>query len=290
MPMPFDTVAVVLRIVFSAFLRYNRTNAVNTTGYEYDGLDRLIHSWEERVEGENITEVQRSEHMYDGENRIKKQSWSVGGNTQRTESYTYSDVDGTLINMTTANGETIAFGYDKLKRLETISGVTGQKYIYRDIDNTKTTTQISDITYTGVTDNLKLSYIYDAGGNIDSIKQNNKTIVEYSYDAQNQLVEENLPMQHIRYEYVYDTCHNIRQVKKYENGSTTPTVTEYGYENAEWTFTWQGAHDLATATANGQQIAFHYDMDGVRDNKTIKSYLKGKFYYKIPRLWKWLRS
>ena len=47
-------------------------NAVNTTGYEYDGLDRLIHSWEERVEGENITEVQRSEHMYDGENRIKK--------------------------------------------------------------------------------------------------------------------------------------------------------------------------------------------------------------------------
>lgn len=221
--------------------------------------------------------------------------------------------------MTTANGETIAFSYDKLKRLETISGVTGQKYIYRDIDNTKTTTQISDITYTGVTDNLKLSYIYDAGGNIDSIKQNNKTIVEYSYDAQNQLVEENLPMQHIRYEYVYDTCHNIRQVKKYENGSTTPTVTEYGYENADWldlltsyngqaitydnignpltynngtawTFTWQGAHDLATATANGQQIAFHYDMDGVRDNKTIKSYLKGKFYYKIPRLWKWLRS
>lgn len=271
-------------------------NAVNITGYEYDGLDRLIHSWEERVEGDKITEVQRSEHIYDGENRIKKQSWSVGGNTQRSESYTYSTVDGTLTSMDTANGETITFGYDKLKRLETISGVTGQTYSYRDIDNTKTTTQISDITYTGVADDLKLSYIYDAGGNIDTIKQNNQIIAEYAYDAQNQLVEERLP--NVRYEYDYDTCHNIRQVKKYENGSTTPIVTEYGYGDADWidlltsyngqaitydnignpltynngtawTFTWQGAHDLATATANGKSIAYHYDMDGVRDSKTV---------------------
>ena len=269
---------------------------VNITGYEYDGLDRLIHSWEERVENGNITEVQRSEHIYDGENRIKSQSWSVGGNTQRSESYTYSTVDGTLTNMTTANGETITFGYDKLKRLESVSGVTGQTYTYRDLNNEQTTTQIADITYTGVTDKLKLSYTYDAGGNIDTIKQNNATIAQYAYDVQNQLVEERLP--NVTYEYVYDTGYNLRQVKTYRNGSSTPEITTYEYGNTDWldrltsyngqeinydnignpltynngtawTFTWQGAHDLATATANGKQIAFHYDMDGVRDSKTV---------------------
>ena len=90
--------------------------------------------------------MQRSEHIYDGENRIKSQSWSVGGNTQRSESYTYSTVDGTLTNMTTANGETITFGYDKLKRLESVSGVTGQTYTYRDLNNEQTTTKNTDIT------------------------------------------------------------------------------------------------------------------------------------------------
>ena len=249
--------------------------------------------------------MQRSEHIYDGENRIKSQSWSVGGNTQRSESYTYSTVDGTLTNMTTANGETITFGYDKLKRLESVSGVTGQTYTYRDLNNEQTTTQIADITYTGVTDKLKLSYAYDAGGNIDTIRQSDgpnaeqdegTIIAQYAYDVQNQLVEERLP--NVTYEYVYDTGYNLRQVKTYRNGSSTPEITTYEYGNTDWldlltkyngqqitydtignpltynngtawTFTWQGAHDLATATTNDKQIEFHYDMDGVRDSKTV---------------------
>ena len=251
--------------------------------------------------------MQRSEHIYDGENRIKSQSWSVGGNTQRSESYTYSTVDGTLTNMTTANGETITFGYDKLKRLESVSGVTGQMYTYRDLNNKQTTTQIADIIYTGVTDKLKLSYAYDAGGNIDTIRQSDgpnaeqdegTIIAQYAYDVQNQLVEEILP--NVTYEYVYDTGYNLRhrQVKTYRNGSSTPEITTYEYGNTDWldlltkyngqqitydtignpltynngtawTFTWQGAHDLATATTNDKQIEFHYDMDGVRDSKTV---------------------
>lgn len=261
-------------------------------------MDRLIHSSEERVEGEKITEVQRSEHIYDGENRIKKQSWSVGGNKQRSESYTYKAEDGTLDNMRTASGETISFTYDDLKRLQTTSGVTGQRYTYRDIDSTRTTTQIASIQYTGVTSGLTLSYTYDAGGNISSIKQGDTVIAKYQYDTQNQLIEENLVAQGIRYEYVYDTGYNIRQVKTYRNGSSTPQITNYEYGDSSWldlmtkyngnqitydavgnplnynngtawTFTWQDAHDLATARASGKQLSFHYDMDGVRDSKTV---------------------
>ena len=29
------------------------------------------------------------------------------------------------------------------------------------------------------------------------------------------------------------------------------------------------AHDLATAKGNGKFISYHYDMDGVRDSKTV---------------------
>ena len=112
---------------------------VNVVNYEYDSLDRLIHSSEERIEDGKTTEVQRSEHIYDGENRITKQSWSVGGEAGRSENYTYSTTDGTLQSMKTANGETISFEYDALKRLKNIKSKHGsgtdfitQTYTYKD--------------------------------------------------------------------------------------------------------------------------------------------------------------
>ena len=51
---------------------------VNVVNYEYDSLDRLIHSSEERIEDVKTTEVQRSEHIYDG-NKTKrsKQQWKL---------------------------------------------------------------------------------------------------------------------------------------------------------------------------------------------------------------------
>ena len=36
-----------------------------------------------------------------------------------------------------------------------------------------------------------------------------------------------------------------------------------------WKFTWENAHDLATAKGNSKSISYHYDMDGVRDSKTV---------------------
>ena len=284
---------------------------VNIVNYEYDSLDRLIHSSEERVENNNkTTEVQRSEHIYDGENRIKSQSWSVGGEADRSESYTYSEKDGTLQTMKTANGENISFGYDALKRLKTISGKHGnnssfitQTYTYHDRAGQAggkqlTTNQIADISYSGISDPFHLSYEYDSRGNVSKVSQGSNLIAEYQYDALNQLISEKLPQQSLTYTYTYDTCGNIRKVKTTDTKKNSTTTNTYEYTDSDWkdlltsyngqtitydavgnpltynngtawTFTWQGAHDLATATANGKQIAFHYDMDGVRDSKTV---------------------
>ena len=50
-----------------------------TTGkavnYEYDSLGRLIHSYQT----DNGTIQQHTEHLYDTENRLVRQSWTSGG-------------------------------------------------------------------------------------------------------------------------------------------------------------------------------------------------------------------
>ena len=66
--------------------------------FEYDSLGRLIRSKQtsdgtlrlsDRTVDEGTT-VQRTEHLYDNENRITSQSWQLGSRTY-SESYTYND-------------------------------------------------------------------------------------------------------------------------------------------------------------------------------------------------------
>ena len=284
---------------------------VNVVNYEYDSLDRLIHSSEERIEDGKTTEVQRSEHIYDGENRITKQSWSVGGEAGRSENYTYSTTDGTLQSMKTANGETISFEYDALKRLKNIKSKHGsgtdfitQTYTYKDragqtTDGKQlTTNQIANIAYTGIVNPFNLSYEYDAIGNVSKVLQGSTVVAEYQYDKLNQLISEKLPQQNLKYTYTYDTSGNIRTVETTNTKTKKTTTDTYEYTDSDWKdlltsyngtaitydavgnplsynngtawkFTWENAHDLATAKGNGKSISYHYDMDGVRDSKTV---------------------
>lgn len=284
---------------------------VNVVNYEYDSLDRLIHSSEERIEDGKTTEVQRSEHIYDGENRITKQSWSVGGEAGRSENYTYSTTDGTLQSMKTANGETISFEYDALKRLKNIKSKHGsgtdfitQTYTYKDragqtTDGKQlTTNQIANIAYTGIVNPFNLSYEYDAIGNVSKVLQGSTVVAEYQYDKLNQLISEKLPQQNLKYTYTYDTSGNIRTVETTNTKTKKTTTDTYAYEDSDWKdlltsyngqkltydavgnplsynngtawkFTWENAHDLATAKGNGKSISYHYDMDGVCDSKTV---------------------
>lgn len=186
---------------------------VNVVNYEYDSLDRLIHSSEERIEDGKTTEVQRSEHIYDGENRITKQSWSVGGEAGRSENYTYSTTDGTLQSMKTANGETISFEYDALKRLKNIKSKHGsgtdfitQTYTYKDragqtTDGKQlTTNQIANIAYTGIANPFDLSYEYDAIGNVSKVSQGSTVVAEYQYDMDG--VRDSKTVDGVKHEYI----------------------------------------------------------------------------------------
>ena len=238
--------------------------------YEYDSLGRLIRSNEYDGSG---NAVQRTEHKYDANNRLKSQAWTVGS-TAYSESYTYDDPnaatgktsgDGSLLQMTTATGATIDFSYDTLKRLnkETVKSgsttVMTTAYAYRTVSGNRSSAQVElrDVRNSAGTLLEGKKYTYDALGNITMISQStgsNYPLVAYEYDAQNQLVKETYYNGNgtgssnvtATYTYTYDTAGNILSETKTANGSTSTKTYTYG--NSQW-------NDLLTSV-NGESISY----------------------------------
>ena len=240
--------------------------------FEYDSLGRLIRSAELGADGGT---VQRTEHIYDGYNRLSRQSWTLGGKTY-SESYVYNDPsdtnkngDGALTQMTTATGAVIDYQYDTLRRLTrsevSLNGSTvyTTAYAFRDLDASRTTTQVQYRNVRSANGEVLegKKYTYDALGNITRISQSTKpfyTLVAYEYDAQNQLTKEtyydgkgsaagNITR---TISYTYDTAGNILSETRTEDGETTTKT--YGYGDSEWA-------DLLTEV-DGQAIT--YDASG----------------------------
>ena len=240
--------------------------------FEYDSLGRLIRSAELDADGGT---VQRTEHIYDGYNRLSRQSWTLGGKTY-FESYVYDDPsdtnkngDGALTQMTTATGAVIDYQYDTLRRLTRSevalngSAIYTTAYAFRDLDASRTTTQVQYRNVRNANGEVLegKKYTYDALGNITRISQSTKpfyTLVAYEYDAQNQLTKEtyyngngtaagNITR---TISYTYDTAGNILSVT--ETAGDKTTTKAYTYGDSEWL-------DLLTAI-NGSAI--QYDAGG----------------------------
>lgn len=240
--------------------------------FEYDSLGRLIRSAELDADGGT---VQRTEHIYDCYNRLSRQSWTLGGKTY-SESYVYDDPsdtnkngDGALTQMTTATGAVIDYQYDTLRRLTrskvALNGSTvyTTAYAFRDLDASRTTTQVQYRNVRSANGTLLegKKYTYDAIGNITRISQSTSpfhALVDYEYDAQNQLTKETYYDGNGTAEgnitrtisYTYDTAGNILSETK-TVGSKTTTKT-FSYTDSNW-------KDLLTAV-NGLSIT--YDASG----------------------------
>ena len=131
------------------------------------------------------------------------------------------------------------------------------------------------------------------------------TLKEYGYDAQGQLVSEKNGSG-TTFLYAYDTAGNIRSITKdgtvtksfgytnpswpdlltsvtangttkdvlYEGQSQTSDLPSSGnpvtyYNGKDYTFTWTKGRQLASATVDGKQVSYTYDMSGVRTSKTV---------------------
>ena len=277
-----------------------------TTGkavnYEYDSLGRLIHSSQTVTDASgNVTTAQRTEHIYDSENRISAQNWTLG-TTDYSERYTYSTADGSLSYVQCTGFTDYAFTYDALKRLQDrYNYYFRQTYSYRSYTKdgtTYTTTQPSQISYTarpGGTDftAFSLNYGYTNDGNLASVTGTCRADLNasYTYDDLGQLTGETNSSG--SYTYTYDSYGNIRSST---DGTTTHSYT-YGdsswldlltaydghsisydeignpdsWHNStgDWSLTWSNGRQLTGASKSGQSISYTYDLAGTRDSKTV---------------------
>ena len=229
----------------------NGQSTLTTYRFEYDSLGRLVRS----SEAVGNTVKLRTEHIYDGYNRLSKQKWSANGSVY-TEYYTYDDGasgDGSLKQFRTTSGQKINLTYDKLKRLQKSSitsngGVeyytVGQSYY---TNGSKTTPRVEYYNYrmTGGALIAGDRYVYDALGNITEIQESEpvsgssvrRTKVKYTYDNQNQLKTEtrytyssntDTTGTAVTTTYTYDTAGNLRSAS---DGTST---LSYEYNNNDW--------------------------------------------------------
>ena len=272
--------------------------------FEYDSLGRLIRSAELDADGGT---VQRTEHIYDGYNRLSRQSWTLGDKTY-SESYVYDDPsdtnkngDGALTQMTTATGAVIDYQYDTLRRLTrskvALNGSTvyTTAYAFRDLDASRTTTQVQYRNVRSANGEVLegKKYTYDALGNITRISQSTGhfyPLVAYEYDAQNQLTKETYydgkgtATKNIKlaYYYDYDTAGNILRVEKgtvNSSGVLTKTLYQiYNYNDSEW-------HDLLGSISFGStSYVITYDHSGNPDNYVNKHALYSEMTWERGRL------
>lgn len=218
--------------------------------FEYDSLGRLIRSAELDADGGT---VQRTEHIYDGYNRLSRQSWTLGGKTY-TEYYSYDDAtDGSMTSFRTTAEQTLHFTYDALRRLQKTTVTDGNGTLFtvaRSYYTTggKATTRTEYFNYRMPNGSLIAGdrYVYDALGNITELQEAElasgssarRTKVRYTYDGQNQLRTEtrytyssntDTTGTSVTYTYNYDTAGNLQSVQK--NGATVQTYT---YGDSQW--------------------------------------------------------
>ena len=181
-------------------------NALAEYRYEYDSLGRLIRSTQ--LDGDST--LLRTEHLYDADNRLTKQSYQIGDRSF-SESYAYSTADGSMQSMSTASGDSLSFSYDAIKRLSSMQAGSRytKAYTYRTISGSQSSTQISALRYSGFSNAPTYHYTYTANGSIASQWESPDSPATFQYDTLGQLTEATLPTEDLTYFYYYDDAGNL---------------------------------------------------------------------------------
>ncbi len=166
-----------------------------TYNFEYDNGGRLIRQIS--YSGLNY------EIGYDIENRVNKLSYQFGKEPSKTQKITYGQ-DNRIQSLTLLNNLGTSYNYDSIGRVTSQSlnlnsqgtNKITQNYTYLAGVGTNSTYMVESIEYNktigGATSltGSKLTYTYDALGNIETISEGGVLKLKYYYDNLNQLIKE----------------------------------------------------------------------------------------------------
>ena len=285
---------------------------VNTERYYYDSGNRLTRVWE--------TDASNNQHefrwTYDSNDQVIELVETVNG-----QSFTYTNSYNGDKQPTQSSYGTVqkGFTYDGLGRLSQSAVSSGNStvlttgYTYRDLNATRTTTQVSSLQNSYGNHNEHFNYTYDVKGNILTVNDGDY-VTTYEYDSLNQLVWEKNEEEERAWYYTYDRGGNILSKKTYDyyfgmigyNPLSTDTYT-YGDANwpdlltayngtpisydgmgnptsyRGWSFTWKGGRQLASASKGTTSLSFVYNESGLRTRKTVGSIVH-RYVYRGSRL------
>ena len=285
---------------------------VNTERYYYDSGNRLTRVWE--------TGTSNNQHefrwTYDSNDQVTELTEAVNGQT-----FTYANsYNGDKQPTQSSYGNVQkSFTYDGLGRLSQ-SAVSSSNnpvlttgYTYRNLNATRTTTQVSSLQNSYGNHNEHFNYTYDVKGNILTVNDGDY-VTTYEYDSLNQLIWEKNEEKERAWHYTYDLGGNILSKKTYDyyfgmigyNPLSTDTYT-YGDANwpdlltaydgspitydgmgnptsfRGWNFTWQGGRQLASASKGTTNLSFAYNESGLRTKKAVGS-ASHRYVYRGSRL------
>ena len=228
---------------------------------------------------------------------------TVPGRSAITSEYKYNDLRQLKSKSVTGPGQngTQTKVYDRTYTYDRIAVDSGNRMGTR-LASTGYTFGSSSRSFTYTYDEAgNISRIVTAGTSVPKAAQ----LKEYTYDAQGQLATEKNGSG-TTFGYAYDTAGNIRSITKdgavtksfgytnpswpdlltsvtangatkdilYEGQTQTSDVPSSGnpvtyYNGKDYTFTWTKGRQLASATVDGKQVSYTYDMSGARSGKQV---------------------
>lgn len=259
--------------------------------FDYDDLDRQT----KHTFGANTHEVE-----YDDYGQVAKEIIKIPVTTLEY-TYSYRDTAARTLSEMSVWSYTERYEQDAVGRMRTVTQkLAGKEYskrygYYKNGDHA--TNRLNTIYYgrDGVTDG-KLTYTYDAMGNVISVNKDGKQIQKYAYDKLNRIIFEKYVEKDLdkgidkskEVRYTYDDQGNILTKEKdgaiisyrYEEG--TDRLVAFGDETFAYdgmgnpttykgmTCAWEKGRQLKSITdEEGNTVTYTYDVNGLRTSKTI---------------------
>jgi len=278
-------------------------SAIGTTKYSYDLTDRLS-----RMEQRSGSTIRSIDYRYDSLGRMSGWSYNIPGLAADTISYFYDSdkentiPEGTLTSMTTNNGATMGYTYDRLQRLtdKYVTDEIWDRYAYNGGSS-----QVAAKTVWIENDLVKdYRYFYDGNGNIVTERDILSGYTQnYTYDVSKQLtgVSVNYGDTTRTESYTYDDAGNLLT---FNNGVRSHTLT-YGdsawgdlltavdgetitydglgnptsyYDGYRYTLEWEHGRQLKSMTYNGNTVSYEYDANGIRTKKINPTGMSTDYY------------